>query len=815
MSAVVPNSVAAATVTNPAVTSTSILTKSAQDLTHPGASPIGHGDVINWVLSYADNAALGAATITDPITGAPTTQAYAPGSLRVPPGWTPSWSTDGSTFQSTEPATSTVAVKAVDNDAHPGGTNLSRQLLPPVQTTATATGGDGFTPVIYRTPTGGVEAWNTYHHLDTATPKVVCSDLLTGHPCTGGPWPRPLNTTAGPLGSGSTGNIQSTLTPQYVFDPDHAGILYYPAVTTSSVGVGCLDLGARANCGYYPLENTGGLPSSVNGLAGLVTTAGNLYGVDTKGQVLCLAIASHTPCAGQPYAAIVTPNGNGPTAINPGTQYLGSMTLVGNKVFASSSAQGSSQPVLGCFDPGTATSCTGWSTPRTAGPAGSFSYTAFTSYTSGGVANGACTAPVGVAPPQAFCYASDGSALAGPTGFAALSGSMDTFNPETITSPDGHLHSYFAHWGGALAGGTTCWDWTIAARCAAFPAVQTHPGVNGGATRDYGYDYDETTHCLLGLGDAGYLFSMDPATGATPCVRSGASVSLDTAGFYCDGGSAHVHGYQDAKLENINLADVDLPNSTVSLTDPDGTVIATAGFAPDGSVDLSGISITAHPHIVVSDQLVLLNTNDFTGGNSPDLVASFHGDPPQICFHTIPTSTCSVTAVSNTANGSDPSGTLTSNTVSLPVAPGAACQPHVTVNKEICGDARASRCGPGGVGPWLKTSPVGLLGLLGTAHWRITVTNTGSVAANSATLNDSVTPSCATAAGTFTLAAGATSQFYCSSLLLALPLTNTASVTFTAANSPVGTPPTTTASSSATACSLLCGLINSNRPAVH
>ena len=812
MAAVVPSATAAAGPV-PAVASVSTLTKNAQDLTHPGASPISHGDTLNWVLSYADNAARGTATITDPITGAPAAQTYVPGSLQVPPGWTPSWSTDGTTFAAAEPATGTVAVQASDPNAHPGGTNLSRQLLPPVQTTATATGGDGFTPIIYRTPTGGVEAWNTYHHLAAASPKVVCSDLLTGHPCTGGPWPRPLNTVAGPLGSGSTGDIQSTLTPQYVRDPNNSGVVYYPAVTTSSVGVGCLDMGARANCGYYPLEATGGSPTSVNGLAGLVTAAGNLYGVDTKGQVLCLTISTLTPCAGQPYPAIVTPTEAGVTGINPGTQYLGSLTLVGGKVFASSSNQGSSAPMLGCFDPATASACANWSSPRAAGPAGTFSYAAFTSYTTAGVANGACTAAVSSGPLQANCYAIDGSPLAGMTGFAALGNGVNAFNPETITGPDGHLRSYFGEWGGAVAGATTCWDWTIAAACTAFPAVKTHPNVNGGATRDYGYDYDTTTQCLLGLGDAGLLFSEDPITGATPCVRSGASVSLDTGGFYCDGGTGHVHGYQDAKLENIDLADVDLANSTVVITDQGGTVIANTGFAPDGSVDLSGISITTYPHIVVSDQLVLLNTNDFTGGNQPDLVATFHGDPPQVCFHTTPAATCSVTAVSNTANGSDPAGTLTSNTVSLPVAPGAACQPHITVNKEICTSAVASRCGPGGVGPWAKSSPVGLLGLLGTAHWRITVTNSGGVGAVGATVNDAVTPACATAAGTFTVAAGASAQFYCSSLLVALPVTNTASVTFTAANSPAGTPPTTSASSSATACSLLCDLLAGGRPA--
>ncbi|MGR7000636.1 DUF7617 domain-containing protein [Yinghuangia aomiensis] len=129
------------------------------------------------------------------------------------------------------------------------------------------------------------------------------------------------------------------------------------------------------------------------------------------------------------------------------------------------------------------------------------------------------------------------------------------------------------------------------------------------------------------------------------------------------------------------------------------------------------------------------------------------------------------------------------------------------MEKEICGSLNPHDCAPGGPGPWAKNSPVGLLGLLGTAHWRITVSNAGPVDAASVTVNDATVPACRQAAGTFALAAGSSRQVYCDSLLLALPVKNTASASFVAANSPAGTAPTTTASSSAVACSLLCILV--------
>ncbi len=288
-------------------------------------------------------------------------------------------------------------------------------------------------------------------------------------------------------------------------------------------------------------------------------------------------------------------------------------------------------------------------------------------------------------------------------------------------------------------------------------------------------------------------------------------MNLSPSSFYCDGATNHIQAYQDATLEGMNLADVDLAASTTDVTDADGTEIAAPAFAPDGTIDLSGISPVTHPSIDVSVHLVLRNSNDFTAGNQPHVVVSYVGDPPQVCFQTTVAAACTVTGVTDTANGTDATGTFTSNTVRLAVAPGTACAPHVTVNKEICASTDNVDCGPGGAGPWVKQTPVGLLGLL-LAHprWRITVTNTGQGAASGVRLNDSVEPSCVTAAGTFDLAPGAGKQVFCSTSILVslLPLTNTASATFLPANSPPGTSPTTTASSSAVACSLLCLLRN-------
>jgi uncharacterized repeat protein (TIGR01451 family) len=796
-------------------TAASTLVKSAQNVTHPGRPAADHGDTVNWTLGYHDAAAgdPAPATITDAVQGAGTAQSYVPGSLKVPPGWTPSWSVDGTTFTATDPGAATTAVRATDPAATSDGTSVRAGLLPPVQAASRSTGGDGFTPILHRTASGGVEAWNIYHHTGPAAPLVVCNDLSSNQPCPGGPWPRPLNTAPGPLGSGSTGDVYTPLTPQYVLDPGRPGVVYYPAVADGAVGVGCLDMGARANCGFVALLASGGTPSSANGLAGVVAVGGNVYGVASTGQVLCMDIAARTPCAGQPYARIVPPNHDLPG--RPNDLYQGSAVAAGGKVFASSAPVNSSTanggPALGCFDPATNDVCAGWTTPHPAGPASAYTYNAFAAYDTAGQASGVCTTDSGGANAATFCYALDGGpATAAATGLDSLGGGTLVFNPEVVTA-DGDVRSYFPVWGGALAGDTVCFSWTHAQPCAGFPAVAGHPAVNGGATRDYGYSYDATTGCLIGLGDAGVLFSMDPTSAHSPCAHSGASVDLRPDAFYCDGAPGHVQGYTQARLEDIDLAHADLNASTVTVSDTGGGVVARPALPADGVIDLSGISAADHPALTVTVQLVLTDTSDFTSTRHPSLVASFQGDDPQVCLRTVVTTDCATTQVTDTGTGTDSTGPLTSNTVSLDVAPGSLCRPHLTVGKEICTVASPHTCGPGGPGPWAKSSPVGLLGLLGTAYWRITLTNDGPVDAVNVTVNDPTTPQCHIAAGTFTLAAGAVRQVYCSSFLLALPLKNTASATYRSALDPPSAPPVTSEPSSAVACSLLCVLAADKR----
>src|SRR5690349_6627017 len=56
----------------------STLVKTAQNVTHPGQLPVGHGDTVNWTVGYHSAAAgdPASATITDVVQGAGSGQSY-------------------------------------------------------------------------------------------------------------------------------------------------------------------------------------------------------------------------------------------------------------------------------------------------------------------------------------------------------------------------------------------------------------------------------------------------------------------------------------------------------------------------------------------------------------------------------------------------------------------------------------------------------------------------------------------------------------------------------------------------------------------
>ncbi|MFD8596575.1 hypothetical protein ACFV1L_16400 [Kitasatospora sp. NPDC059646] len=759
------------------------LSKTGTDLATGSTTQTAHGDTVRWVVSATNPDGVPVdATITDVIQGgpgsAPESQTYVPGTLQAPPGFTKQWSTDGgATFTGTDQGPATNAVQARNPMLASPATGQVVQIPPPFTPVNTATGGDGFTPILYTATINGVatpEVWNIYHHGFSNQASVVCTDLLTNGPCpapdgTPATWPRALNSSEP---GATTGDLGSTRTPTYV---QIGSKLYYAAisrVTFGLIGVGCIDLQAQASCGFTPLQTGSGL------VVGGVVQAPNglLYAVSGTGEILCYDAAANAPCG---TFDIGLPPNEGQVVFSG--DYAGIMRTINGKIYVTDNTPAPEPTVMSCFDPSTNAACAGWATPRTVvtptGSAPARADNVFEMYNPAGAVTGVCTIVGGVyqevnpAVGTVVCFDLTGNPIAAPPGLTTLvstnaaPGEANYQVPLTITAPNGHLETEFPLWiyqgnTPTLNSTSYCYDWTTQAPCAQYGTngiVNGPPNVNGGNTSPYGYAYDG--QCKYSLGDTGYLFTLDPVTGASPCLKTKAQSTVNPAAFYCDGATGHVRSYGAVSLIGIDPTTVDFTQSSVTVYAADGTVVGTFPFDPaTGTADISSVPVADSPIQVVAN-LTLTSGSSFTPDNHPLMQVGFVGDAPQICYETKVATDCAVTSVSDHAtavtNGQPP---VTSNTVTLQVAPSPECAPVLNVVKEVCTSDSPGDCGPGGPGPWgpVTTVPPGA-----TAFWRITVINPGPVEVNGITLTDDVTPSCAAAAGVFDLPPGAVHEVFC------------------------------------------------------
>ncbi|MGW7447104.1 DUF7617 domain-containing protein [Kitasatospora sp. NPDC054795] len=788
------------------------LAKTGTDLATGSTTRTAHGDTVRWVVSATNpDGAPVSTTVTDKIQGGPgstpQTQSYVPGSLQVPPGFNKQWSTDGgATFSGTDQGAATNAVQATNPMLASPATGQVVQIPPPFTPINTATGGDGFTPILYTATINGVptpEIWNIYHHGFSNTASVVCTDQLTNGPCptpSGAPatWPQALNSS---VAGATTGDLGSTRTPTYVL---LGSKLYYAAISRTTlgvIGVGCIDLQAQSSCGFTALQTGTGL------VVGGVVQAPNqlIHAVSGTGEILCYDPVANASCG---TFGIGLPPNEGQVAFSG--DYAGIMRVIDGKIYVTDNTPAPLPTVMSCFDPSTNAACTGWATPKTVvtpvGGAPARADNVFEMYDPAGTVTGVCTAVGGVYqevnPPvgTVVCFDLTGNPVAAPPGLQTLlstnvaPGEANFQVPLTITAPNGHLETEFPLW---IYQGTTptlnsteyCYDWNTQAPCTQYGTngvVNGPPNVNGGNTSPYGFAYDG--QCKYSLGDTGYLFSIDPVTGASPCLKTKAQGTINPSAYYCDGATGHIRSYGTVSLLGIDPTTVDFAHSSVTVLAADGTTIGTFPFDPaTGTADISSVPTGDSPIQVIAN-LTLINGSSFTPDNHPRMQVTFVGDAPQICFETTVATDCSVTAVSNQAsavtNGQPP---VTSNTVTLQVTPGAQCTPMLTIDKEVCTSTNPADCGQNGPGPWAKTASVAQGA---TAYWRITVTNTGTVNITGITLTDPVTPSCATTAGSFDLAAGATQHFSCNLPGITRTTTNAVTATFPGpGGTPVTTPP--------------------------
>ena len=265
-----------------------------------------------------------------------------------------------------------------------------------------ATGGDGYTPIVRTMNSGETRIFVIYHHLkaNVATPEdnINCVVSSTSAICPG--YPKYFSSVAGTSNSGVS-DISTSYYPHYATSGSK---VYYAAQRTADNGIGCFDLEAGTNCGYTALGALGissnnTRPASVEG----VEQVGNkVYSIGKNVNVYCYDLTTQLACVGQPYAAAP---GDAAMPTFDGSDLRAPIQAIGTNVYFVMNYWKQSTPAnarLNCFDTLTNTRCSGWSASvALAGTNSSNGGTTegvgsvFASYDASAVANAVCTIDYG------------------------------------------------------------------------------------------------------------------------------------------------------------------------------------------------------------------------------------------------------------------------------------------------------------------------------------------------------------------------------------------------------------------------------------
>ena len=514
----------------------SVDTVGADSVTNSTTDTTG-GSTVNWATGYSNTTASPNGDVSGFVTNSiGADQTYQTGSLDVPPGWNPRWSTNGgASYSTTEPVSGVTNVRMTNQDVNSPSTSSSSSI-PPTVTAAnvnSATGGDGFRPIPY-----GNRIFNVYHHAGAGgSPTDVilsCTLKSTGNTCPGYPI-APSAFTGGPATSNWPHEYLDTAT----------GEMWFPIHKTANGGFQCFDLDTATGCGYVSLTDVDAPRPNVAGLLptyieGLHRLGGNLYGVSPEG-VHCMVLATEAPCAGQPYTfsgnaatnwSVAQHSGSGfVNGVNWGTEsFDGRLYYTVN--YETGRFSGASQGGrLACFDPATNSACAGWGTAKTLTDSVDW-HTGFESgaqpifpkKNAAGVTTGVCVInwnslnDAGTGAPWHFveCWNNDGTTTTDPPGMSGTTWLGGASNRQWINAMVYEDRLFVAGHGNTTSSGDgglgLCYDYTAQAPCAGWGTTgngRTFWGFTNPESVDYAYASDGSG-CLLALGHEGRLWTFDP-----------------------------------------------------------------------------------------------------------------------------------------------------------------------------------------------------------------------------------------------------------------------------------------------------------------
>jgi hypothetical protein len=358
-----------------------------------------------------------------------------------------------------------------------------------------ATGGDGYTPVVYKNTAGETRIFSIFHNRAPGGLNVNCVVATANTICPG--YPTYFSSQSGNSGPH---DLYTTTLPHYARDGSQ---VYFAAQRAADNGIACFDLESGANCGYTQLGTLA--PNTATSVFatvdGLEQSGTRLYSFGSDVQAYCFDLSTQAACAGQPYPIAGAPQSM--PAYNGNSMFMPHEVAGGRFYFAMNyfNATPADTSRLTCFDPGTNARCAGWTS--VAGPAGQVR-SVFPLLDTAGIANGICAA---AAPTSTLsCYDFLAGSTSAPANLFAAAPSGAMVVEETTLG----AKTYFAL-DKAASGAAMCYDWSTLDPCAGFPSPHFWPTVNGGSTLDYGYTYYQG--CMFGLGDAGFLWTFDPVSG--------------------------------------------------------------------------------------------------------------------------------------------------------------------------------------------------------------------------------------------------------------------------------------------------------------
>ena len=483
----------------------------------------------------------------------------------APDGWLIEYKTAGG-WSATKPSDlSTLIGIRTSGSLDSYGVSNGKQKL---QTTATSTLAPGSAGTFVSASRG--DGWggftskkyllNVYHH--DGDYRLECHLKLTGELCgdlyvVGG-----LNTSRV-----SGGFVANEKAYSFVSDGNNSG----------AAAVVCTDVSELpfTSCGVTDFAGTSWV-NAQNDLSSEAFDGRRIWAADFKyNELRCFDTKTDAPCANQ-----VAHIDN--LARTDGTP--GYLSFIGGKIFISAQQ-------VWCFDPETATACSG-SWPADVSGTGSRSGVV-PHATSGGVQDGVCSITVSYE-----CFDFAGTSLTTPSGLQSLLTTASTKFAggngywQTTAYAGTHLiwqsNPYGSDWSDGRA---TCYDWATDSACADFNST-----VDIGARR-YSLALDPNNPlCVLANGDDGNIFAFDINSGEKGCVNPDDAKAL----FKASAIAPQVSCANDGNIRTFDSVTLEAPpglsTSDLLLTVLDGSRQDIPGFtnlAPNvnGVIDLSALTI--------------------------------------------------------------------------------------------------------------------------------------------------------------------------------------------------------------------------------